>query len=419
MVMSSTRFPSAARPTVAVVSDYALDYTGGAQTAMVAECRSLVEAGVRVLLVVPRSATTLPLDGIDVRPIPAPRIPVAQLPVVRNSRRTRALLERLLRDEVVGAVHVHSEFGLAVAALEVAAALSIPSVATVHTFFWRGVPGRAGRLLAPLAATYVAAVTGVRPRPDRGGDDRLGALLREVTRSAAARADLVISPSAHQAEALRRAGLERVEVLPNTVIRRDSGHRIEERVAADTPGPLRLLWVGRCAPEKRLVPFVEACLAVLARDPEALRVEVIGTGPSLARAVRLAAGSPAVVFRGFVENRRIGDAVRRSDLVVLTSSGFDNQPMVVVEALQGSRGILYVDPALTEGLDGPGLLAPVEPAAFAEYLERLCRDRAPVRAAAAAARTAFAAFAPEAHAAAVLALHGAAREIAGLRAAGE
>ncbi|MCJ1681542.1 glycosyltransferase family 4 protein [Rathayibacter sp. VKM Ac-2928] len=414
--MSSTRFPPAAQSTVAVVSDYALDYTGGAQTAMVAECRSLVEAGVRVLLVVPRSATTLPLDGIDVRPIPAPRIPVAQLPVVRNSRRTRALLERLLREEGIGAVHVHSEFGLAVAALEVAAALSLPSVATVHTFFWRGVPGRAGRLLAPVAAAYVAAVTGHRPRPRRGGGDLLGELLRDVTRSAAARPDLVISPSAHQAEALRRAGLPRVAVLPNTVIPRERG---AGDVAPDGSGPLRLLWVGRCAPEKRLVPFVEACLAVLARDPDALRVEIIGTGPSLAPAIRLAAGSPAVVFRGFVENRLIGDAVRRSDLVALTSSGFDNQPMVVVEALQGGRGVLYVDPALTEGLDGPGLLAPVEPTAFAEYLERLCRDRAPVHAAAAAARDAFTDFAPEAHAAAVLALYGAAREIAGLRAARE
>lgn len=416
--MSITRLPSRAQPTVAVVSDYALDYIGGAQTAMVAECRSLVQAGVRVLLVVPRSTTTLPLDGIEMRPIAAPRIPVVRLPIVRNSRRTRALLLSLFRDEGVGTVHVHSEFGLAVAALEVAARLSIPSVATVHTFFWRGVPGAAGRLLAPLAAAHVAAVTGRRPHAPRGGADRLGELLRDVTRSAAARADLVISPSAHQAEALRRAGLQRVAVLPNTVVPREPGAEEPDAVAEDG-APLRLLWVGRCAPEKRLVPFLEACLAVLARDPGALRVEVVGTGPSLARAVRLAAGSPAVVFRGALENRRIGEAVRRSDLVALTSSGFDNQPMVVVEALQGGRGILYVDPALTEGLDGPGLLAPVEPTAFAEYLERLCRDRAPVHAAAAAARDAFADFAPEAHAAAVLALYGAAREIVGLRAARE
>ncbi|NQX05733.1 glycosyltransferase [Rathayibacter sp. VKM Ac-2856] len=166
------------------------------------------------------------------------------------------------------------------------------------------------------------------------------------------------------------------------------------------------------------MPFLESCLAVLARDPGALAVEVVGTGPELARARRLAAGSPAIVFSGFVENRLIGDAVRRSDLVVLTSFGFDNQPMVVVEALQGGRGVLHVDPALTEGLDGPGLLAPVEPAAFAEHLERLCRDRAPVRAAAAAARRAFAGFAPEAHAQALLALHAAAREIAARRASG-
>ncbi|NQX05734.1 glycosyltransferase [Rathayibacter sp. VKM Ac-2856] len=253
MIMSNPRVPPHVPTTVAVVSDYALDYTGGAQTAMVAEGRALVQAGLRVLLVVPRSDTTLPLAGIDVRPIPAVRIPVVQLPIVRSSRRTRALLERLFRDEDVRTVHVHSEFGLAVAALAVAERLAIPSIATVHTFFWRGVPGLAGRLLAPLAAAHVAAVTGRRPHPSRDArDDRLGALLRDVTRSAAARADLVISPSAHQAEALRRSGLSPVAVLPNTVVPRDP-HPADSDPddsdpadsgpadSADRTGPLRLL----------------------------------------------------------------------------------------------------------------------------------------------------------------------------------
>lgn len=405
----------ATRATIAVISDYALDYTGGAQTAMVAECRSLVQAGISVLLVVPDSSTTLPLDGIDVRLVPAPRLPIVGLPVIRNTKRTRSLLEAIFRDEGVGAVHVHSDFGLAVAAIDVAARLSIPSIATVHTFFWRGVPGPVGHLLAPLAAAYFAGVTGRRPRQGRAGHDRLGDLLRDVTRSTAARADLVISPSQHQAEALRRAGLPRVEVLPNTVLPRvqvagDFEHSYAGAEAgAEGGGPLRLLWIGRCAPEKRLLPFIEACLLVLDRDREAIRVEVIGTGPSLARAVRLAARSTAITFRGFVENSRVGDAIRESDLVVLTSFGFDNQPMVIVEALREGRGVVYVDPDLEEGLDGPGLLAPVEPAAFAAYLEGLCSDRALVRDAAAAAREAFAPFTPAAHAASVLALHATAR----------
>ncbi|AZZ56760.1 glycosyltransferase family 4 protein [Rathayibacter iranicus] len=405
----------AARATIAVISDYALDYTGGAQTAMVAECRSLVQAGISVLLVVPDSSTTLPLDGIDVRLLPAPRLPIVGLPVIRNTKRTRSLLEAIFRDEGVGAVHVHSDFGLAVAAIDVAARLSIPSIATVHTFFWRGVPGPVGHLLAPLAAAYFAGVTGRRPRQGRAGRDRLGDLLRDVTRSTAARADLVISPSQHQAEALRRAGLPRVEVLPNTVLPRvqvagDFEHSYAGAEAgAEGGGPLRLLWIGRCAPEKRLLPFIEACLLVLDRDREAIRVEVIGTGPSLARAVRLAAGSTAITFRGFVENSRVGGVIRESDLVVLTSFGFDNQPMVIVEALREGRGVVYVDPDLEEGLDGPGLLAPVEPAAFAAYLEGLCSDRALVRDAAAAAREAFAPFTPAAHAASVLALHATAR----------
>lgn len=404
-----------ARATVAVVCDYALDYTGGAQTAMVAECRSLVQAGISVVLVVPDSSTTLPLDGIDVRVVPAPRLPIVSLPVIRNTKRTRSMLEALFRDEGVGAVHVHSDFGLAVAAIDVAAQLSIPSIATVHTFFWRGVPGLVGHLLAPFAATYFAVVTGRRPRQGRDGRDRLGDLLRDVTRSTAARADLVISPSRHQAEALRRAGVPRVEVLPNTVLPRvqaaaDPEHsQAEAEAGAEGGAPLRLLWIGRCAPEKRLLPFIEACLLILERNREAIRVEVIGTGPSLARAVRLAAGSTAITFRGFVENSQVGNVIRESDLVVLTSFGFDNQPMIIVEALREGRGVVYVDPDLEEGLNGPGLLAPVEPAAFATYLEGLCSDRALVREAAAAARNAFTSFTPAAHAASVLALHAMAR----------
>ncbi|MBF4460930.1 MULTISPECIES: glycosyltransferase family 4 protein [unclassified Rathayibacter] len=418
---------SGSRGVVAVVSDYALDYTGGAQTAMVSECRSLVQAGVPVVLVVPDSPTTLPLDGIDVRRLPAPRIPVVALPVIRNSTRTRARLEAIFREEGVSAVHVHSDFGLAVAAIEVAARLSIPSIATVHTFFWRGVPGLVGDLLTPLAAHYFGVVTGRRPRRGGGSRDSLGNLLRDVTRSTAARADLVVSPSRHQAEALRRAGVPRVEVLPNTVLPSPvltssvlprvspavGGERSGGSAGTDAEsgGPLRLLWIGRCAREKRLLPFIESCLLVLQRNPEAIRVEVIGTGPSLAQAVRLAAGSAAIAFRGVIENARIGDAIRESDLVVLTSFGFDNQPMVIVEALREGRGILYVDPNLEEGLDGPGLLAPVDPAGFSAFLERLCGDRAPVRDAAAAALVAFAPFAPAAHAASVLALHAQAREL--------
>lgn len=404
-----------ARATVAVVCDYALDYTGGAQTAMVAECRSLVQAGISVVLVVPDSSTTLPLDGIDVRLVPAPRLPIVSLPVIRNTKRTRSMLEALFRDEGVGAVHVHSDFGLAVAAIDVAAQLSIPSIATVHTFFWRGVPGLVGHLLAPFAATYFAVVTGRRPRQGRAGRDRLGDLLRDVTRSTAARADLVISPSRHQAEALRRAGVPRVEVLPNTVLPRvqaaaGPGHsQAEAEAGTEGRAPLRLLWIGRCAPEKRLLPFIEACLLILERNREAIRVEVIGTGPSLARAVRLAAGSTAITFRGFVENSQVGNIIRESDLVVLTSFGFDNQPMIIVEALREGRGVVYVDPDLEEGLNGPGLLAPVEPAAFATYLEGLCSDRNLVHEAAAAARNAFSSFTPAAHAASVLALHAMAR----------
>jgi glycosyltransferase involved in cell wall biosynthesis len=42
---------------------------------------------------------------------------------------------------------------------------------------------------------------------------------------------------------------------------------------------------------------------------------------------------------------------------VLTSVGFDNQPMTIAEAVSRNRGVLYCDPKLREGLTNAGYLA--------------------------------------------------------------
>ena len=100
--------------------------------------------------------------------------------------------------------------------------------------------------------------------------------------------------------------------------------------------------------------------------------------------------------------RRLLDA---SHLTALTSHGFDNQPMTVVESIRAGRGVLHTDPRLREGLDRAGLLAARPDAtAIADLLVELALDPTRVRAAAAGAREASLLFAPETHVARLLPL---------------
>ena len=44
-------------------------------------------------------------------------------------------------------------------------------------------------------------------------------------------------------------------------------------------------------------------------------------------------------------------------MVVLTSYGFDNQPMTIAESVSRYRGVLFCDPKLREGLGDSGFLS--------------------------------------------------------------
>jgi hypothetical protein len=49
--------------------------------------------------------------------------------------------------------------------------------------------------------------------------------------------------------------------------------------------------------------------------------------------------------------------IDQSSVVVVSSLGFDNQPMTIAEAVSRQRGVLYCDPKLSEGLENSGYLS--------------------------------------------------------------
>ena len=216
----------------------------------------------------------------------------------------------------------------------------------------------------------------------------------------------MISPSAHQSADLKRLGVPAPVVQPNC----DAGG------APPLPLPssehLRVAWIGRCVPEKRLLAFTRAVRIARSRLPEdRLRAAVAGDGPLLPLARRIA--GPGTVFLGRLDRVGVRRLLDDSHVSALTSHGFDNQPMTVVESIRAGRGVLHTDARLTEGLDRAGLLAVAPSAsAIADLLVELALDRTRVRAAAAGAQEARALFAPETHLARLLPLLAGSRAIA-------
>ncbi len=382
---------------VAVVSDYPLDGPGGAETACAEQIRILTDTGHRVTVITP-AGTTGGVLGPDVDVVPIGwerRLPGLGLPIIRNDAILRDRLRALLVARRIDAVHLHSEFGLAAVVVEAANALGLPTALTVHTFFWRAAglgqtSAPVQRLMARAVPRWHRWVTGWAPTGEQLADRPGDSALRNMTLTVARRCGRVISPSAHQARRLRAAGAGEVVVLPNAwskPVPGDPLHRVD--------GALRVIWIGRCSAEKRLLPFVQAAVAAVDQvGPAALAVTVVGEGDQFAAARRLASGRGSIRFLGRRAHDDVPALLAEHHLLALTSYGWDNQPMTVVEAVSALRGVLHCDPALTEGLDGAGLLVGPEPAAIAAALLELAGDSGPVLAASAAALQAREVFSP-------------------------
>lgn len=384
-----------ARTRVAIVCDYLLGYLGGAQTALLEQARVLTGAGHPVIMIAPDEPNPpeLPPDLHWVRMPSRGTLPGLRLPLIMNTPEVRSRLRDQLRDHGIELVHLHSEFGLAAAAIDVAEELGLPVVHTVHTFFWQ-TRFPAQRALAGAVTAFHGRLTGWPPTPaprlaNRAAESALRAMTWRVARRAAA----VVSPSGHQADKLREAGIDRVAVVPNTLA--------APPAATEPPSPYRpvkISWLGRCTPEKRILPFVRAAVAAIERaGPDRLAVTVAGAGRQLAAARRIAAGTPEITLLGARPHREMAGLLHDHHLLALTSYGFDNQPMSITEAVLAGRGVLHCDPRLTEGTaGGAGILTdgPGEAALTARLVELA---EAPDRVAAAcrAARSTRAIFEPE------------------------
>lgn len=283
-------------------------------------------------------------------------------------------IARFLQPRAIDLVHVQSESTMAALGVRLARRFGVPVIATVHNYFWpaTGPFQLTGGLFIQAS---VLLFTGKKLLLSNYGNNRLERAIRGLTERICGDVDTVVAPSAHLGEKLQMAGVATpIAVVPNPYVENGEVAPVLLQ-AAQVP---HFVWVGRCAPEKRLAEFIQAVEIVQHTSSQPFRVTVIGAGPDLAKSRRYAAThglSGIVTYTGKIPNTDVIAHIDNASVVVLTSYHFDNQPVVVAEAISRYRGVLYCDERLQEGLDRGGLRAKSpEPEAIAAEMLRIIAE---------------------------------------------
>jgi len=350
---------------IALVTDYYLPTLGGVQTAVRSLAEALATAGHDVTVFCPddpagpahapgRSAAPA-VVGLPVSPVFRPD----GYPFAWSPRRVRALLRRELAARRIEVVHTHSEMFAALGGLRAAQDLGVPVVHTMHgriDVYTRNVlpvPTVTTALLAVLHATQVPR-RGVHVAADAPYTrTRTARRMWRVMLAQSRASDHVVVPSRHFADKLVDRGVRTpVSVVSNGIepaVLDAIGPAAVRTRASDEP--LRVLWVGRLSPEKRPEVLVEAARAF----PPGTVVDVLGDGVARAAVARAASATP-VTLHGSTPHDRVLAAMRDAHVLVSSSLDFDNQPMVMLEAVATGLPVVHCDPDLAEVVPEGGSL---------------------------------------------------------------
>jgi 1,2-diacylglycerol 3-alpha-glucosyltransferase len=349
---------------IALVTDYYLPTLGGVQTVIKAHKESLERAGHEVIVFAPLATPSL---DPSVRRLPtARRFAPDGYPFAWPPSEVASVLRQALRTEKFDVVHVHTEMFAALGAFEAGRALGVPVVQTMH--------GRIDvytRSVLPLPSVTTALLAALHRRrlphdPLRSGSREPYARTRTARRmwrlmvSQANAADQVIVPSSHFAAKLRAQGV----VTPLHVLSNGLEESVLDQIGPatvrqpDAGEPLRVVWCGRLSPEKRPEVFVDAIAAA-----PGVEAHMYGDGVSRRVIARRAAALPAgrLTVHGPVPQTAVLEAMRGAHVLVSTSFDFDNQPMVILEAVAAGLPVVVTDPDLLEALPVRGGLATSTP----------------------------------------------------------
>ena len=253
---------------------------------------------------------------------------------------TVSSLEDLINATHPSVAHVHNTwFAISPAAFAATHRSGLPTVLTVHNYRLACINGqllREGHPCTICVGTHPWA--GVKYRCYRdslfASSVAAGTLaLNRRMRTWERYVDVFLALTNFMKEFLIASGLppERIIHLPNFTP--DPGGRRNLPSESDT-----ILFIGRLSPEKGIEQLLEAWVR---SAPEGLRLVMVGDGPMAAQL----AGQrwSGIEFRGRLDRPEVRELMLRARALVVPSTWFEGQPMVVLEALSAGLGVIVSD----------------------------------------------------------------------------
>lgn len=344
---------------VLMVSDFNGASIGGVQSSLRAQTDELRNQGHTVVLLCPAEDQQYGQNNDDMFLVPSIRLFRPNNHAVACPLRysVEALAKDLGAVTKFDIVHAQTTGILGAQARQIADSLKIPLVQTMH--------GRDDVFIEQTTRFPLLTASGIfvldrflvrgRKKFHFGHLSLASRMMWDTMLNRAVRADAVTIPSRHFAEKFISNGLdaEKVTVISNGIP--DEVINDIERSQKNASSPLSIMWAGRLSSEKR----PELAIRAIAQM-ENCTLDIYGDGPIMNTCKQLIDDlgiASRVRMHGAYNPRHIYRLMQKHDLLLYTSYQFDNQPMVLLEAVVASLPVVYCDPDLTECLpSGGGIL---------------------------------------------------------------
>jgi glycosyltransferase involved in cell wall biosynthesis len=154
--------------------------------------------------------------------------------------------------------------------------------------------------------------------------------------------DILISPSHYLAKTYGQAGfsIDRIRVLENGI----DVHRFQDLPRDPSNGYMRFTFVGNFAVHKGVEVLLKALKLIPSKDK--VRINLVGDGTEKNKYLQYIEDKkliPYVKLWGKVENSRIEEVYRETDVLVLPSIWPENQPVSITEAMAASIPVIGSD----------------------------------------------------------------------------
>lgn len=347
---------------VAMFTDYYLPTLGGVQTSIKAQKEALERAGHRVTIFCPLHDNSH--DPNVIRLPTSKRFKPDNFPFAWPPGKVIDAVQASLTElGDVDIIHTHSEMAAMFAGLIAGRRLGIPLVQTMH-----GRHDTYARYVLPFPTLTTFFMARIHDHYIGHADTPHVSVDASYTRTILARrmwrlmvsqanyVDHVIVPSHHFAKKLQDQGVSKPLTVLSNGLEASVLHALSDskpRTYKSTD-PLKIMWCGRMSPEKRPLEFLKA-IRLLSN----VSVDMYGDSiamKSVRRFIERHQLQGIVTLHGSVPQQTVLEAMQKHHVFVSSSYDFDNQPMVLLEAVATGLPVVYCDPDLGEVIPKNGSL---------------------------------------------------------------